>query len=97
MSFEDIASKCIDCSCAFIFTIDEQKFYEQNGLYPPKRCKTCREQRKKLNLYDKLESFQKKIYDTVCFECGCEIQVPFQPLADKPAYCKECLNKIRGS
>ncbi|MDD3012858.1 MAG: zinc-ribbon domain containing protein [Candidatus Gastranaerophilales bacterium] len=96
MGFENITSTCVDCSSSFVFTTSEQEFYKRQGLPYPKRCKTCRERRKNLTLYDNLESFQKKMYDVICSECGCETQVPFQPLADKPAYCKECLYKIRG-
>ena len=38
--------KCQDCQQDFEFTENEQKFYEEKGFLPPKRCKTCREARK---------------------------------------------------
>lgn len=44
---EDIKIKCPDCGETFLFTANEQKFYEERGLVPPKRCKSCREARKK--------------------------------------------------
>jgi CxxC-x17-CxxC domain-containing protein len=29
-------------------------------------------------------------YTTVCSECGTQCEVPFQPKADKPVFCKKC-------
>ncbi len=36
-----------------------------------------------------------KMYPAVCMNCNKEISVPFEPIAGKPIYCKECLNKIK--
>lgn len=38
----------IECSCGntFIFTVNDQQFYEQKGFARPKRCKECRAQKK---------------------------------------------------
>ncbi|MFA5355378.1 MAG: CxxC-x17-CxxC domain-containing protein [Candidatus Paceibacterota bacterium] len=34
--------------------------------------------------------------DWKCSECGCEIkELPFEPAADRPIYCKECWSKKR--
>ena len=44
---EDVKIKCQGCGEEFIFTVNEQKFYEEKGLMPPKRCKACREARKR--------------------------------------------------
>lgn len=37
---------CQDCGEEFIFTEGEQKFYNEKKLAEPRRCKSCREQRK---------------------------------------------------
>ena len=37
--------KCQDCGQEFIFTVKEQKFYDEKGFPPPKRCKFCRNAR----------------------------------------------------
>jgi CxxC-x17-CxxC domain-containing protein len=29
-------------------------------------------------------------YTAVCSDCGCECEVPFQPHADRPVYCRKC-------
>lgn len=43
---QDIRIRCKDCGDSFLFTAAEQKYYEEKGLVPPKRCKKCREARK---------------------------------------------------
>lgn len=42
---EDIKIICKDCGQEFIFTVNEQKFYEEHGYVLPKRCKFCRNAR----------------------------------------------------
>lgn len=43
---ENIQIKCQDCGEEFTFTINDQKFYEEKGFTPPKRCRNCRIMRK---------------------------------------------------
>lgn len=99
MSFEDITLQCVDCGCEFIFSTSEQEFYEQKGLTNyPKRCKTCRSNRKKASSHGggrRGDYSQRRMYDAVCAECGCETQVPFNPTGDRPVYCKECYSKMK--
>jgi len=47
--FQDIKCKCVDCQNEFTFTAGEQRMYQEKGLYPPKRCPTCRLLRKQKN------------------------------------------------
>ena len=42
----NIKIKCKDCGEEFIFTENEQRFYEEKGFNSPKRCRFCRQQRK---------------------------------------------------
>jgi len=37
---------CQDCGTDFEFTPGEQKFYQEKGFTPPKRCKECRQKNK---------------------------------------------------
>ena len=37
----------------------------------------------------------KKMYPCTCSDCGKESEVPFEPKADRPVYCRECLPKHR--
>lgn len=39
---KDLEIECKDCGVPFEFTVGEQEYYRQNGLYPPKRCGMCR-------------------------------------------------------
>ena len=41
----DIEIKCQDCGNKFVFSANEQRFYEEKGYVPPKRCKSCRNAR----------------------------------------------------
>lgn len=44
----DQTLNCVQCGAQFVFTTDEQKFFEERGLHsPPKRCKSCRAERRK--------------------------------------------------
>lgn len=45
--FRDRTLKCIDCGEAFIWSCGEQAFYYSKQLSEPKRCKPCRELRKR--------------------------------------------------
>lgn len=49
MTFEEntVVCKCKDCGKLFTICKDEVEFYESKGWELPKRCKTCRDERKK--------------------------------------------------
>jgi hypothetical protein len=44
---EDITLRC-RCGAEFIFTADEQRFYQAKQLFEPRNCPTCREHKRKL-------------------------------------------------
>lgn len=50
-----IKIKCQDCGEEFIFSERDQKFYEEKGFLPPKRCRFCRNARKERHLNKKKE------------------------------------------
>jgi len=39
---------------------------------------------------------RRQMYPATCSACGKETQVPFQPRGDKPVYCSECFENVRG-
>jgi len=39
--------KCVDCGEGFEFSVGEQRYYEEKGFVEPKRCRPCRERRKR--------------------------------------------------
>ena len=42
------------------------------------------------------ERAPRQMFDAVCSNCGKETQVPFQPRGDKPVYCSDCFESVRG-
>ncbi|MBN4046219.1 MAG: DNA-directed RNA polymerase [Nitrosopumilus sp.] len=38
-------------------------------------------------------SEDRKMYKCTCSDCKKETEVPFEPKADRPVYCKECYQK----
>lgn len=43
---KDLTFNCIDCGRPWVFSVNEQRFYESKGLVTPKRCPECRAARK---------------------------------------------------
>jgi CxxC-x17-CxxC domain-containing protein len=39
---------------------------------------------------------RREMFPATCSNCGKETQVPFQPRGDKPVYCSECFEQVRG-
>ena len=39
---------------------------------------------------------RREMFPAICSACGRETQVPFQPRGDKPVYCSECFENVRG-
>lgn len=43
----DLLCVCKNCKNEFVLTVGEQRFFPEHGLSLPKRCPTCREERKR--------------------------------------------------
>lgn len=94
MAFEDRTLKCKECGADFTFTASEQEFYAEKGFQnDPARCPECRASKKRERQSGRSE---RQMYEVVCAECGAATQVPFQPTEDRPVYCRDCYQKIRG-
>jgi len=57
---------CKDCGKQFVFSVREQRFYEEKGFVAPVRCKDCRSAKKNTDIeikkiYDKLKANTIKI------------------------------------
>ncbi len=101
----DKALTCADCSAEFIFTASEQEFYAEREFSEPRRCPSCRAERKlargasgdpaRSGGYSSGGSRQ--MYSTTCSSCGREAKVPFQPTGSKPVYCSDCFTSQRQS
>jgi CxxC-x17-CxxC domain-containing protein len=92
---EDKTIICSDCGEEFIFTAEEQEFYQEKGFAnEPRRCKPCRQKRKSQRSGRSFGG-QRETHAATCAECGEETQVPFKPRGDKPVYCRDCYQKRR--
>ncbi len=98
---QDKTLTCSDCGQQFTFTASEQEFFAQKGFNDPSRCPSCRAARKAARASG--ESFgggsrgERQMYPAVCAQCGKETEVPFQPRGDRPVYCSDCYNAMRGT
>lgn len=97
----DETLQCRDCGREFLFTVGEQKFFEERGLMnKPSRCPECRAARK-AGMSGSGSSYggeraPRQMYAAVCSNCGQEARVPFQPRGDKPVYCSDCFQQMGG-
>jgi CxxC-x17-CxxC domain-containing protein len=39
---------------------------------------------------------RREMFPAVCSNCGKDTKVPFQPRGDKPVYCSDCFETVRG-
>ncbi|TMC00489.1 MAG: zinc-binding protein [Chloroflexi bacterium] len=106
MSFEDRTLTCQDCGQPFTFTADDQQYHREKGYTnEPKRCPSCRQNRRSSN-YGGGGGYgssgggyggRREMHDAVCAQCGKDTQVPFRPSGDRPVYCSDCFSKQPSS
>ncbi|MCL2140278.1 MAG: zinc-ribbon domain containing protein [Dehalococcoidia bacterium] len=95
MAFEDKPIQCCDCGATFIFSIQDQEFFQSKGYTnEPKRCPSCRQARKSERGGGGYAG-ARQMFPTVCASCGKNTEVPFQPRGDKPVYCSDCYRNIQ--
>ena len=107
----DQTLSCRDCGQAFTFTTGEQAFFASRGLTnAPSRCPDCRAARKtgrnggyagdhpggKGDSSGGYGVQRRKLFSTVCGQCGNRTLVPFQPRGDRPVYCSDCFEAQPG-
>lgn len=92
MPYTDKSLTCVDCGAQFTFSAEDQEYHDSRGFTnEPKRCPSCRQARK--GERGGYGSSQRRMYPTVCAECGQDCEVPFEPRGDRPVYCRECFSK----
>ncbi len=94
---------CNACGNVFLFTEEEQEFYQARGFQPPRKCKPCRDAAKQSRgsggggygggSGGGYGSSQRTLYDAVCSSCGVQTQVPFKPSGHKPVFCRDCYQR----
>jgi len=105
MVFQDKLIQCFDCETIFTFDVLEQKQFASKGHnHNPKRCPSCRHERKTRQNGNNVSSNRgnsyspsRQMYQIKCSACDKDTQVPFCPREDHPIYCRDCYNKVRLS
>jgi CxxC-x17-CxxC domain-containing protein len=100
MNTTDRTLTCAQCGQEFTFSADDQQYHAERGYQDPKRCPSCRAERRasrgdsggsyggsSSGSYDRP---QRQMYSATCSRCGKEALVPFEPRGDKPVYCSDC-------
>ena len=97
MVYQDRSLTCVQCGTEFIFSADDQEFHASRGYQEPKRCPSCRAERRSSQGggYSSggggySDRPRREMYTTTCSRCGKEAQVPFIPRNDRPVYCSDC-------
>lgn len=95
MALADKTLVCRDCGQEFVFSAEEQEFYQSHGLQnEPRRCPECRAAKRR----ERGGSNQpRQMFTVTCAECGAETTVPFEPKEGRPVYCKECYAKKKNA
>ncbi|MBM2809924.1 MAG: hypothetical protein HW416_683 [Chloroflexi bacterium] len=105
MSYTDKTLTCRDCGQPFAFTGGEQEFFASHGLMnEPSRCPACRSARRGSQGaggyagggYAGGYGQEREMFTATCSNCGKEARVPFQPRSDRPVYCSDCFQQVRG-
>ena len=101
MPLADKTLTCADCGQEFLFSGDDQEFYQSRGFSEPKRCRSCRAMRRTEReggdtggSFNRAPRPEREMFDVVCSSCGQSTKVPFQPRGDRPVYCRDCFDRV---
>jgi CxxC-x17-CxxC domain-containing protein len=87
MAFTDRFLKCVYCGREFVFTVDEQIFFQEKQFqHEPKHCKPCRARRAGGQARVPRETA------VICAACGTPTTVPFKPTQSRPVLCRTCFD-----
>jgi CxxC-x17-CxxC domain-containing protein len=90
MTYQDRVLNCKECGADFQFTASEQAFYAEKGFQnDPSRCPACRSARKQGGRRSD-SGHNREMFNVTCSGCGQTTQVPFNPSAGRPVYCRNC-------
>jgi CxxC-x17-CxxC domain-containing protein len=94
MNYADRSLTCVQCGQEFTFSADDQEFHASRGYQDPKRCPTCRAERRASQGGGYGGGYsdrpRREMYSATCSRCGKEALVPFVPRNDRPVYCSDC-------
>ena len=97
MAFQERSLQCSDCGATFVFSAEEQEFFQSKGFTnDPKRCPQCRQIRKSERSGSRPNyGSPRQMFPARCAECGKDTEVPFEPRTGRPVYCSDCYRKVR--
>ncbi|MBI2868530.1 MAG: zinc-ribbon domain containing protein [Chloroflexi bacterium] len=102
MTFQDRSIQCAECGASFVFTAEEQDFFQAKGFTnEPKRCPSCRQARKERQGNSgygySAGSYQprRQMFPATCSQCGKDTEVPFEPRQGRPVYCSACYDTVK--
>jgi CxxC-x17-CxxC domain-containing protein len=109
VTYTDQVITCSDCGIDFVFSASEQEFFAEKGFASaPKRCASCRAQRRASGANGAGGSGSygnggeggfsrgpREMHDATCARCGNQTQVPFRPTGARPVYCSDCFRMMR--
>jgi CxxC-x17-CxxC domain-containing protein len=89
---------CQDCGTSFNFSEDDQRYHAEKGYTEPKRCPSCRANRRASSGGGYGGGYgggrgSREMHPATCAQCGKETEVPFRPSGDRPVYCSDCFSK----
>lgn len=102
MNYTDRSLTCVQCGAEFNFSADDQAFHASRGYQDPKRCPTCRAERRSTmnggggSYGGYNDRPRREMHSAVCSRCGKEALVPFIPREDRPVYCSDCYQPARS-
>ena len=99
----DLTLNCVGCGEEFLFSAEEQGFYQGQGFKSaPKRCRSCRRARKTETATAAAgagaapqKAQRRASYQVTCSGCGAPTHVPFEPDPMRPAFCRTCFQSRR--
>ena len=91
-------SICMECSEDFQINEGEREFFAMRNLSLPKRCKSCRDNRKhKIRVEPTINrGLEPNLSEIYCDNCGRDAKVPFKPSPNRKAYCRVCWNGVKN-
>jgi CxxC-x17-CxxC domain-containing protein len=99
--YTDESLTCVECQRSFTFTASQQEFFASKGFAnKPSRCDDCRAARKSAGGGGRSPSYagsSRELFKVTCSQCGAAAEVPFQPRAGRPVYCRDCYSTARLS
>jgi hypothetical protein len=94
---EDTDIQCSVCQKPFLFSAAEQAYYAQRGFQFPKRCRACRQARRKggaatsrrIQAAPRREHATRATFSAACTECSTDVKLVFKP-GEREILCADC-------